>query len=175
MNEHPSDSGGQDLSAALRLQLRGLRGEVAPARDLWPGIAARLDEAPAAARPAPPVRRRWAPPALATAAVLALAVGAAWQMRPDAVVPAPQAVAAAASAPLVLEAQAMTREYEGALRELPPVPAAAEYGLALDQLDASAGAVRAALAQTPDAHFLLEHLQRIYSRRLSLTRQLVRS
>ena len=30
------------LDASLRLQLRGLRRELAPERDLWPGIAARI-------------------------------------------------------------------------------------------------------------------------------------
>ena len=66
----------------------------------------------------------------------------------------------------------MTREYRGALRELPaPAPAAPGYD-SLRELDASAAAVREALAKAPEATFLLQRLQHIQARRLALTRQL---
>lgn len=172
------DPARDDLPAALRMQLRGLRVDAPPARDLWPDIAARLSEAPAAT--ALPPRRMPLLPAFATAAALALAVGAAWQMRPDGPAEAPtlavDATAADAGSTLfLLEAQALTREYEGALRELAPTaPPAAEHE-ALRQLDASAADVRQALAQDPDARFLLQRLQRVYAQRLSLTQRLARA
>lgn len=169
---HPSD----DLPAALRLQLRGLRRDVLPERELWPDIASRLSaqarEAPQVAEPS----RRRALPALAAAAVLVLAAGIGWLQRPGAdTAAAPDGSALAGAAPLVVEADAMAREYQGALREIAAMlPAADEYA-ALSQLDASASAVRDALAQDPDAHFLLQRLQRIYAQRLSLTQRLARA
>lgn len=179
MTDHRPD---HDLPAALRLQLRGLRTPSLPRRDLWPDIAARIaaqtQAAPAQAFPAPRARRRaW--PALATAAVLALAVGLGWQLRPEHAATAPLAVAQAdaqrAAPPLLVAADAMTREYQGALRELPGVrPASAQYA-SLVQLDASAEQVRAALAQAPQSQFLLHRLQRIYEHRLSLTQRLAQA
>ncbi|MGJ4731188.1 hypothetical protein ACQYWP_18140, partial [Luteimonas sp. SDU101] len=87
--------------------------------------------------------------------------------------PAPASGQSAAPAtPLVVVADAMTREYRGALREVPaPRPATPGYRSLLE-LDASAAAVREALAQDPDAIFLLQRLQHIHARRLALTRQL---
>ncbi|TYT23623.1 hypothetical protein FZO89_15380 [Luteimonas viscosa] len=147
MNHDPS---GSDLPAALRLRLRGLRTD--------------------------------APPALATAAVLAMAIGLGWQLRPDTpeFVPAPadavpDALPEALPAPLVVEADAMAREYEGALLELSAARPPTAEPAALLHLDASAEAVRDALAQDPDALFLLQRLQRIYAQRLSLTQRLARA
>ncbi|HVI54538.1 MAG TPA: hypothetical protein VM621_05740 [Luteibacter sp.] len=51
-------------------QMRSLNRPVAPRRDLWAGIEARLDEAPAAAAP----RRRRAQPWLMAAAIAGVAV-----------------------------------------------------------------------------------------------------
>jgi hypothetical protein len=51
-------------------QMRSLNRPVAPRRDLWTGIEARLDEAPAAATP----RRRRAQPWLMAAAIAGVAV-----------------------------------------------------------------------------------------------------
>ncbi|MBP6215868.1 MAG: hypothetical protein KA391_00570 [Luteimonas sp.] len=167
-----------DLSPALRLQLRGLRQDALPQRDLWPDIAPRLSlqarEAPASE--APPRRRVL--PALAAAAVLVLAAGVGWLQRPGAdatSASAPAGNAVAHAAPLVVEADAMTREYQGALREVAAMlPDAGEHAT-LSQLDASADLVRDALAQDPDARFLLQRLQRIYAQRLSLTQRLARA
>ncbi|WP_202840363.1 hypothetical protein [Luteimonas saliphila] len=176
MNHDPS---GSDLPAALRLQLRGLRTDMPPARELWPGIAERLAEAPQHRLGSPTARMRpRALSALATAAVLAMAIGLGWQLRPDTpeVVPAAVDVPAATTpAPLVLEADAMAREYQGALLELSAARPPRAEPAALLHLDASAEAVRDALAQDPDAVFLLQRLQRIYAQRLSLTQRLGRA
>ena len=167
----------EPLPDALRLRLRGLRRDMPPARDLWPDLSARLAAHPQAAVGTLPLhatthrhrrglrRVAW----LATAASLALAVGIGWQLRPQAV----DAPGTGRDAMLVRQADAMTREYDAALREFEAaMPPTREAG-ALRQLDRSAAEVRAALARDPDAAFLLERLQRVYARRLSLTRRLV--
>lgn len=164
----------------LRWQLRGLRRDLPPQRDLWPQIGARIAATPAAAVPHRRTSWRWAP--LALAASLLLAVGLAWQLRPlPDVAPGPVTVAtqSAASSPiprlLDREAQAMTLEYGAALDELqaaapqstpPPTTAAA-----LLELDRSAAQIRDALARDPDARFLLDRLRRTYARRLALTQR----
>ena len=172
MNDRRHD---QDLPAALRMQLRALRTSEPPARDLWPHIATRIASEPQAAS-ASPHRRPRLVPAIAAAAVLALAVGVGWQLRPaspgPAVASAVATAPAAARDPLVIVADAMAREYQGALREVPaPRPTAPGYDSLLE-LDASAAAVRDVLAQAPDAVFLLQRLQHIHAQRLALTRQL---
>lgn len=172
----------EPLPDALRLRLRGLRRDVPPARDLWPDISARLAAHPQAAaadqpHAATPLRaaqhrhrhglRRlgW----LAAAASITLAIGIGWQLRPQAV----DAPVIGRDAMLIRQADAMTREYDAAVRELETAkPAVHETG-ALQQLDRSAAEVRAALARDPDAVFLLEQLRRVHARRLSLTRRLV--
>jgi len=172
MNDRRPD---QDLPAALRMQLHALRTSEPPARDLWPDIATRIAAQPQAAA-ASPRRRPRLLPAVAAAAVLALAIGLGWQFRTAGPGPAQAPAVATAPAaprhPLVIVADAMTREYLGALREVPaPRPAAPGYDSLLE-LDASAAAVRDALAEDPDAVFLLQRLQHIHARRLALTRQL---
>lgn len=181
-DRHDNPSAPEPLSDALRLRLRGLRRDLPPARDLWPDISARLavhPEATAADRPhaATPLRAASRRPRhrlhrlgwLAAAASIALAVGIGWQLRPQAA----DAPVAGRDAMLVRQADAMTREYDAAVRELESAkPAVRETG-ALQQLDHSAAEVRAALARDPDALFLLEQLRRVYTQRLSLTRRLV--
>ena len=163
------------LPDALRWELRALRRDVAPATDLWPSIAHRIaatkqaTPAPAFARPA---WRRLAP--IATAATLALAIGIAWQVRP---VQAPGG-APASNDPharlMVREAEAMTLEYQAALKELDAGPQVrpAQTAPALKVLDRSAAQIRTALTRDPDARFLLDRLQRTYNRRLELTQRL---
>ena len=154
-----------DFPDSLRWQLRSLRRDVAPERDLWPAIAQCIAATPqVSARPAPAAWKRFAP--LATAASLALVVGLAWQLRP-------------ATAPgtdfegrlLTAEADAMTREYQAALLELDH-GASAQAPQELRVLDRSAAQIRTALRRDPDARFLLERLQRTYERRLELTQRL---
>ena len=155
------------VDASLRLQLRGLRRDIAPAADLWPDIAARIAQprAPVAAARLP----RLAPWALA--ASLVLAVGVAWKMQPP---PAPvDGVPSVEARLLAGEADAMTREYHAALQEVeasrPPGPAAMP---ALEELDRSALQIRDALDEAPGARYLLDRLRHTYTLRLELTRRL---
>ncbi|TAK40092.1 MAG: hypothetical protein EPO30_00495 [Lysobacteraceae bacterium] len=162
---------GNTLDASLRLQLRGLRRDLPPDDDLWPGIAARIEATargtatPAAPRKAPNI----APWALAASLVMSL--GIAWRMQPP---PAP------AAAPVQLvdrEADSMTREYRAALQELQaaaPAPTASRRDPAtpaLRELDRSARQIRAAIERDPGATYLLGRLQRTYARRLELTQR----
>lgn len=190
------------LPGALASGLRGLRVDVAPGRDLWPGIAAGLGPRTGEARcgdPSPPdtagasapsqrdrrrrFRRRNA--GYATAAAVVLAAGIGWQLWPASTLPpgpppAPEGAVAAADAaaggtdtPLLHAADALAREYQGALREVHSAREAlvGEDRLAgLDaQLERSATEVRAALARDPHALHLFQRLQRIYAHRLALS------
>ena len=144
----------------LRWQLRQLPSEIDPPRDLWPGIAARL--------PAQAPRRRLKPwlGGLALAASLSLAVGIAWQMRTPAAPPAnPQAEL------VQREAEAIVREYQAALARFEGAPVPEPLAPALDTLDRSAQDIRSALADDPQATFLLGKLRRTYARRLELTQR----
>ena len=161
----------------LRLQLRGLRRDLEPAGDLWPGIQARIARLPAQA-PVPAARRgshatRFAPWALA--ASLVLAVGVAWRTQPP---PAPAPGATAATVPSMdREAAAMTAEYRAALQELeasaPQLSSARPDQPALRELDRSARQIRDAIALDPQSPFLLERLRRTYSLRLDLTQRAI--
>ena len=162
----------------LRWTLRGLRRDIPPGRDLWPGIVERLEklekpEEPSgtARRIASSRRRNRFIPTIAIAASLALAVGLSWQQR-EAVVPVAEPGAQLISA----EAEALTLEYQAALRELqgaaPPRAAATP---ALQELDRSAAQIRTALTRDPEARFLLDRLQHTYARRLELTQRLALS
>lgn len=173
--------GDAPLDAGLRLQLRGLRRDVEPASDLWPGIAARLADAPRdARRPGEsggrrgPRASRFAPWALA--ASLVLAVGVAWKTQP----PLPESAAPATAADpaarmLGRQADAMTREYQAALRELeaatPDRTEARAEQPVLRELDHSARQIRTALERDPDARFLLDRLRKTYTLRLALTQR----
>ena len=174
-NEHDAP-----LPEALRFELRALRRDVPPATDLWPSIAARLAAAPQA--PMRPAKRqvhwrRLAP--LATAASLALALGIGWQLRPvQAPTPVVQTpVRAATNVPIVplvtREAEAMTLEYQAALKVIDTsAPVAPPASPALQVLDQSAAQIRTALERNPESRFLLDRLQRTYTRRLALTQRL---
>jgi hypothetical protein len=178
-----NDRDGAPLDASLRLQLRGLRRDLEPAGDLWPGIAARIAAAPRAARPAATPRRghgasRFAPWALA--ASLVLTVGVAWKLQPPSLAPgapAPAAAAAQDATALMLDRQAtaMTREYQAALRELeaaaPNRTEARPEQPVLRELDHSARQIRTALERDPDARFLLDRLRKTYTLRLELTQR----
>lgn len=175
MNTHDDRT---DLPAALRLQLRGLRADVAPGRDLWTDIAPRIAATPQdPAMPAQAAPRRRHAAWFAAAAVLALAIGMGWQLRPDgpgaATPPQVGAPAQAGNGMLVTQADAMAREYEAALREVEAARGLDAMPAILAELDASADTIRAALAQAPDSRFLFDRLQRVYAQRLSLTQRLV--
>jgi hypothetical protein len=178
-NRHDNDRDDVPLDASLRLQLRGLRRDVEPAADLWPGIAARIAAVPRSAQPAPSARRghgaaRLAPWALA--ASLVLAVGVAWKMQPPSIAPAVAATTQAAGAPMLdRQADAMTREYQAALHEIeaatPGRTAAHPEAAALRELDHSAKQIRTALERDPDARFLLDRLRKTYTQRLAITQR----
>lgn len=145
----------------LRWRLRQLPRELAPERDLWPGIAARL--------PAPAARRRTTWPAwLAMAASVLIAV-AWWRLAPA---PDPQRRSDEATERIVqAEANAMTREYQAALSQYRSMPVPAELVPSIATLDRSVADIRSALARDTDSVLLLQQLQRAYSRRLALTQR----
>lgn len=183
------------LPPTLASGLRDLRVDVAPGGDLWPGIAAKLpprapgeahlaDAGPAHATAtvtAAAVRRgrhRFQRRNLgyAAAATIVLAAAIGWQLLPVQAPPAPLVDPAATLAtatdldtPLLRAADALAREYQGALREVQAANGSAADGTGLDaELDRRAAEVRAALARDPDALHLFHRLQRIYAHRLAL-------
>ncbi|CAN7207712.1 hypothetical protein LJR168_003056 [Pseudoxanthomonas sp. LjRoot168] len=156
MNPHDLPPSTDD---ALRWQLRAMRQDLPPSRDLWPDIAARIATVPqhAAARPR---RTRLAPFALAASVLLAVTV--TWQLQR----------APTGDALIQREAAALTRDYTGALAQLDrQVTASPEIAPALHTLDVSAAQIRHAIATEPNAHFLLDQLRRTYARRLELTQR----
>jgi hypothetical protein len=148
----------------LRWRLRQLPREIEPARDLWPGIAARLDTAPRRQG-----RAAWGG-GLALAASLLLAF-AGWRL---AAPPAPPAAGVDPVARVVqTEARALTLEYNAALAEYRDLPLADEAAPGIEALDRSARDIRSALAAAPGSVRLLQQLQRTYTRRLELTQRAV--
>ncbi|MGJ7902242.1 hypothetical protein [Lysobacter sp. 1R34A] len=184
-----------ELPDALRWQLRALRRDAPPTRDLWPAIAARLVEqapsvaaqTPAAAdgrqagapvtalRPRERTRHRWMAPLALAASVAALAIGIAGQYRAEP--GSSPSVAAQPSAPASLmqrEADGMTRQYQAAIREIGPATERAKaMQPAFDELDRNAALILDALAHDPDSRLLLEQLRRTYARRLALAQRVV--
>jgi hypothetical protein len=154
MNTHDTE-----LPEALRWHLRALRRDEAPTRELWPGIAARLQ----APRPA---RRRWLIPT-AIAASLLLVVGVLGRLDDSATSPAMDPGATLVQR----EADGMTRQYQAALQELAPAGVPATLQPALDDLDRSAALIRDALTRDPDSRLLLEQLHRTYAHRLALAQR----
>ena len=144
---------------ALRWQLRALRQDVPPSRDLWPDIATRLAAVPQNAT-TPSRRGRVMPFALAASVLLAVTV--TWQLQR----------APSGDVLIQREAAALTRDYTGALAQLDrQVIASPEIAPALHTLDESAAQIRHAIAKEPNAHFLLDQLRRTYARRLELTQR----
>ena len=166
--------------AALSLALRGLRQDVEPANDLWPGIAARLQapvQQPARVHRNP--HRHWLWP-LAMAASLIFAVGLAWQLNTP-LRPTDSAGAAVAQAPRInasvtlvaREADNLTAHYEAALREMTPESIPAGWQPGFDALDRSAVEIRSAMQHDPNSRLLLQQLRSTYTRRLALARRAI--
>jgi hypothetical protein len=158
-----------ELDGALRDGLRGLRIDTPPARDLWPEIASRIAEP---SRAAPPNQAWFASSAMAPwalAASVVIAVMLLWQH--DAMAPrSPN------DRLIEREAQAMTREYQGALRVITAsAPEQQVESPDLRELDRSAAQIRSALQRDPDARFLLDRLQHTYEMRLALTQRVAMS
>ncbi|MCF7221980.1 DUF3379 domain-containing protein [Marilutibacter chinensis] len=180
------------LPDGLRWQLRALRHERAPDRDLWPDIAARLP--PRNAIAAPPRRpARWLAP-VAMAASLLLVVGVlGWNAPlkpvgspPPAATPAlsradavpattPDTATARTPSMLALETAGMARQYQAAFEQIGAVPVDSGLHPALAELDRNAELILQALSEQPDSRLLLERLHRTYARRLALSQRLVHS
>lgn len=180
--------------SALRGEARALPREIAPARDLWAGIAARIGEQEAAppvidlaSRRAPiPALRRWAP--LAAAAVLlvvassgltvALMRGSAGpgtmagtQPPPAPVEQARPTTALAAFRPAELEFQTVVASLEEELEArraslAPETVEVIETNLAI--IDQAIAEARAALEADPSSAELSRHLSGVYRQKVDL-------
>ncbi|WDS37567.1 hypothetical protein [Pseudoxanthomonas sp.] len=170
MNEHNDD----DLRFALR-GLRGLRQEVTPESDLWPGIAAQLEPRVPQVSPLRTARQRpshWQSWAMAAAVAVIAVLG----MRMTPMLDAPQPTTAPTHAPLRAEAVRMTRSYQIALERMQSrgtMPVA--LAPAVQDLDQSAAQILEAIDRDPRSRQLLQTLRYTYDRRLALTRQAVLS
>lgn len=155
---------------SLRWQLRGLRQEVPPSRDLWPDIAARIGALPqqlpaSVSSRRPPAVRRFASWAMAASVVLT--VGLVWQVA--------RSPGMTADPVIQREAASLTRDYQGAIAQFQGMQEHPELAGALQELDRSAEQIRAALDHDPNARFLLQQLRRTYAKRLALTQRAVLS
>jgi hypothetical protein len=152
---------------ALRWQLQGLRRELQPESDLWPGIAARIAAAPHETSVAhKPQSRRFVPWAMAASVLLA--VGVVWQMMPSAQTQAP------AGNPVIRQqAVAMALDYERAFARMQEGDVHPEIHRAIGELDRGAAQILTAIDRDPNAAFLFEQLRRTYARRLQLTQRAV--
>lgn len=163
--------------AGMRMALRGLRRDIDPEHDLWPGIAARVQSLPRQSVQAPRTPRPSRLWPFAMAASLLFAVGLAWQLNPAkptlAVVPQmAQASPASRGETLVQrEADSMTVHYQSALLEMARLPPAASWQPGIDALDRSAIEIRVAMQHDPNSRLLLERLRATYTRRLLLARR----
>jgi hypothetical protein len=165
MNEHDSDN--------LQQRLQALPRERLPPAGNWQQIEARLADTPRSLsvaverRPARSRSRRW-PWMLGAAAAACLAVGVTMRPPPITSVTEP---ARMHESPLQLQADNLAGEYQRAMAALPQGRLPLELTPALSELDQSTQVIRSAIAQSPEAGFLLGQLQRTYALRLELTRQ----
>jgi hypothetical protein len=179
-DDRNDDAGTRPLDDALRWQLRALRRDTPPGRDLWPDIAARLHQRSVPAPAPAPRRARWLQP-LAMAASVLLLVGTVGWLGSEGFRPAPSR---AAPTLVQREAESLTVQYQAALQELGQrdrrdpvagVAATARMPTSLrptfEALDRDAALIRAALARDPDSTLLLEQLRRTYAHRLALTQR----
>ncbi len=174
MNAHE-----HDYDDPLAQRLRGLPAERVPPAAVWQRVAAAMEQVPRAQPPvAAPMsssptsagRARggvWLRYAAAAVVVVAVLASAAmwWQPQPPA---APMAMQESA---LQRQANTITYQYRQAMASMPHDSVPVELQPALRELDESAGSIRSAIAQSPDATFLLGQLQRTYALRLELTRK----
>jgi hypothetical protein len=168
----------------LLQRIAGLPREMAPGRDPWPEIAARI-QAPGAA--AQPTRRRW--PMLAAAASLLLAIAAGWlvprAIDNPAVGNGAAGVAAGdrqqAASGLQVALAASEAEYQAAFREFIPVGAArsslspqtvATIETNWAELRAAEQRVAAALERNPNDAFLNDRMFELRSRQLAFLQRL---
>lgn len=157
-----------------RRLLKALPHAIEPDRDLFPGIAERLE-----ARAAAKAHRRGLFPFAAAAGFTAAAIAAGWlglQRLPG---PDRSAMPVVDAAPVMLrEARALRAEFDAALlagtsdqwtqvRE----QADPRFVAAWTELDAAEAELAEALEQDPDARFLLNRLKQVQEQRLQLTRK----
>ena len=163
-DDHTRNS--HDLGDSLRWQLRALRRDDAPARDLWPGIASALP-----ARQPAPRRATWlAPAAIAATLLLVVGVVGVWQAGRS-----PMASAFSSESLVQREADGLTRQYRAALQELAPMSSPGSLQPAFAVLDRDAALIRSALDQAPDSRLLLDQLRRTYARHLALAQRVAYS
>jgi negative regulator of sigma E activity len=157
-----------------------------PARDLWPGIAARLGEPVKVVPLAPRRRLAFSIPQLAAAAVVLMAVsaGSVLLVTDGRRTPAPVAAAApAGTLPQVagLASAEGVQSYDAAIRELQAALDARRSLLdtatvravqqSLAVIDAAIRQAEAALAQDPNSMYLNSHLERALGRKLEVLRR----
>lgn len=141
-----------------RKGMRELGGPVQPQRDLWAGIAARIEAEQAA--PAAPHRRRWIAPLALAASVLVAAAAFVHMMslqRPQ----EEPAFSADTALPALQHADAQLK----ALPNRDPRLAGAVI-----VVDSATRQLQQSLQEQPDAVFLVGLLNRTYERRVKLAR-----
>jgi hypothetical protein len=166
----------------LLRDLRALRGDEQPERDLWPAIAMRLPDpaaaaAPPARTPSAPVRWAMAAAVLLAAGVFTLATRAPSPSSTGAPLAEHPARADRDSPRLVFEqARQLRSEYSSVRGELDrdgdalsPTADPARYA-ADRQLAQASGELMKALAQQPNSPYLLRLLRRTEDARLRLSR-----
>ncbi|MFC7520720.1 hypothetical protein ACFQS6_12240 [Xanthomonas populi] len=164
MNRDPHDPHNAD-DTALSARLRALPQQRQPPAQVWERIAPALTAHSSVVALTPRRHRPWAWPALGVALAAALALVAVVPgFNRQAQTPVP------AQPPLVAQAHAMAGQYQQAIAAFPIQQVPADLRPALDELDQSAQAIQAAIAQSPRSAFLLSQLQRTYAKRLQLTR-----
>jgi len=173
--------------ALLRIKRHaGALDDRAPARDLWPGIAARLSGSVQVVPLAPRRRLAFSIPQLAAAAVVLMTVSAGSVLLVTggrhAAAPVAAAAPAATLPPVAGLASAKGVEsYDAAIRELQvaldarrslldtATVRAVQQSLAV--IDAAIRQAEAALAQDPNSMYLNSHLERALGRKLEVLRR----
>jgi len=173
--------------ALLRIKRHaGALDDRAPARDLWPGIAARLSGSVQVVPLAPRRRLAFSIPQLAAAAVVLMTVSAGSVLLVTggrhAAAPVAAAAPAATLPPVAGLASAKGVEsYDAAIRELQvaldarrslldtATVRAVQQSLAV--IDAAIHQAEAALAQDPNSMYLNSHLERALGRKLEVLRR----
>ncbi|MBB1088519.1 hypothetical protein H4F99_08465 [Lysobacter sp. SG-8] len=174
------------LPDGMRWQLRALRNERMPGRDLWPDIAGRLPpRLDATAESARPVslshhhRPTWLAPAALAASLLLVAIAIGWHMPGGQAVETrvalstPDIKAVDTGYPYRREADGLTLQYQAAFSEIDALPGDSSLQPVISELDRNADLILDALAQQPDSRLLLDQLRRTYAQRLALSQRML--
>ena len=156
-----------------RRMLKALPAAIEPERDLWTGIAARIETR----QQLSPRRARALFPFAAAAGFAAVAIVAGWfglHRLPDAT----QSSVATSTPVIVREAQALRVEFDAALMAGGGDRLAAlreqtdpQLVAAWTELDAATSELDAALSADPESRFLLNRMKQVQSKRLHLTQK----